>query len=228
MPAVIEIGELAAARRRAGEFQRRLDRFGAGVAEEHGVEMRRTTFDQRLGQQTRQERAIHLHHVRQIQIEHVADHLRDLRMIAADRVHAEPAQHVEVAVAFLVPEILALGFRVHPVEPDGAKHLHQRRVDVLLVQLVVLPEPFGDDLLDIKSDIAWSVYSAPNCRASAEPSAPKCKILPRFDVKFGFICTQKSCFSCFFQPFISCFCVLFCKTNPTPFFHNQFILQMVT
>ena len=59
----------------AGKFQRAFHRLRAGVAEENGVEMRRRPFRERLGEQSAEERAIHLHHVRQIEIEHVADRL---------------------------------------------------------------------------------------------------------------------------------------------------------
>ncbi len=112
--------------------------------------MRRTPFDQRLGEQAAQERAIHLHHVRKIHVENVANCLRHLRMIASDGKHAKATQQIKIAVAFLVPEILALGLGVDDVEPDRAKHLHQRRVDVLLMQLVIFPEPHCDDCFQIK------------------------------------------------------------------------------
>ena len=49
----------------AGELDRCLDRLGAGVAEEHFVEVRQAR-QQPLGQQARQQRDVHLHEARQI------------------------------------------------------------------------------------------------------------------------------------------------------------------
>src|SRR6059058_5921451 len=83
-------------RRRAREFQRAFHRFGAGVAKENGVQMRWRPFDDRLGQQSTQKRAIHLHHVWQIEIEHIADRLLRDWMITSDIENAVAAQEIEI------------------------------------------------------------------------------------------------------------------------------------
>ena len=80
----------------AGKFQRAFDRFGAGVAEEDRVEMRRGSLRHRLGQQAAQKRAIHLDHVRQIEIEHVADRLFHRRMVPPDIENAVAAQEIKI------------------------------------------------------------------------------------------------------------------------------------
>ncbi len=63
-----------------------------------------------------------------------------------------------------------MGFRIHAVEPNRPKDLHQRRVDELLVQLVVLSQPFRDQLFDVeRSHVAGSVNHASRGMASREP-----------------------------------------------------------
>ena len=140
--------------RGARKFQRALHRFGAGVAKENGVEMRRRAFRDRFRQQSAQERAIHLHHVRQIEIEHVADRLLHHRMIAPDVENAVAAQKIEVGGVIHVVEIRALGPRIDLVETDHALRRDERAVDVPLVQLVILAQPRGDDFFQVKTHVS--------------------------------------------------------------------------
>ncbi len=67
----------------AGEFDRRLDRLRAGVAEEHLGQVGRAGGEDFLGQQARQQGHVHLHHVRQFGIQHVFQGLHDGRVVAA-------------------------------------------------------------------------------------------------------------------------------------------------
>ena len=142
------------ARGALGEFQRALDRLGAAVAKEDGVEMRRAllreALHQPLGEQAAHQRGIELHHVGQIQFEHVADRLLHHGMIAPDVEDAEAGEEIEVILPVHVVEIGALGAGVDDVETDGALDLDQRAVEVVVVQLVVLAEARGDQVLDIK------------------------------------------------------------------------------
>ena len=138
-------------RRGAGKFQRALHRFGAGVAKENRIEMWRRAFRDRFGEQSAQERAIHLHHVRQIEIEHVADRFLHRGMIAADVENAVAAEEIEIRLVIHVVEIRALGPRIDFVETDHALRRHERPVEMALVQLVVLPKPRRHNFFQVKS-----------------------------------------------------------------------------
>ena len=151
MKCIVERDDAFPAGRRAGKFQRALDRFGAGVAKENRVEMRRRSLRDRFGQQPAQERAIHLHHVRQIQIEHVADRFLHHRMISPDIENAVAAQEIEIRLVIHVVEISALGPGIDLVETDDALRRDQGAIDVLMVQLVILAQPRRDDLFQVKS-----------------------------------------------------------------------------
>jgi len=68
------------------EFQRALDGFRAAVAEENRVEMRgallREPLDETFGEEAAQQRGIELHHVGQVQLQHVANRLLHDGMIS--------------------------------------------------------------------------------------------------------------------------------------------------
>src|SRR5205807_282251 len=114
-----------------------------------------------------QERAIHLHHVRQIEIEHIADRLFHDGMIAPDVENAEAAQEVEIRRVIHVVEIRALGPRIDLVETDHPLHGDERAVKVALVQLVVFSEPRRHDLFQVEchedrvADVAAKRNAAP-------------------------------------------------------------------
>src|ERR1700719_1580580 len=86
------------------KFQRPLHRLGAGVAKEDRVEMRWRPFYDRLREQTAQERAVHLHHVRKIEIEHIADCLFHYRMVPPNVENAVAAQEIEIRLVIHVVE----------------------------------------------------------------------------------------------------------------------------
>src|ERR1700682_6228990 len=109
----------------ARKLQRAFDRFRAGIAKENRIEMRWCSFRDRFGEQTTQERAIHLHHVRKIEIEHVADRLLHGRMIATDVENAVAAQKIEIRLVIHVVEVSALGARIDLVEPNNALCGHE-------------------------------------------------------------------------------------------------------
>src|SRR3989344_3255065 len=113
--------------------------------------MRRGALDESFGQKAAQQRAVHLHHVGQIELKDVSDDLFDRRMVAAKVHGAVAAQKIEIVVALLVPEIGALGPLVNLVKADGPQDLHQGLVHVEVVERIVLPEPLFNDVLDLKS-----------------------------------------------------------------------------
>ena len=113
-------------------------------------------FVRRLGQQPAEERAIHLHHVGQIEIEHVADRFLHRGMVAPDIEDAVAAQEIEIGGVIHVVEIRALGPRIDLVETDDALRGDEGAVEVPLVQFVVFAEAGRDELFEIKCHAEWS------------------------------------------------------------------------
>ncbi len=140
-------------RRGAGKFDRTLHRFGAGVAKENRVEMRRGALGDRFREQTAEQRAIHLHHVWQIEIKHVADRFFHQRMVASDVENTVAAQKIEIRRVIHVVEISAFSAGIDLVEADDPLRLHQRAIQMLLVQIVIFAQTRGDDLFQIESHI---------------------------------------------------------------------------
>src|SRR5258708_36448173 len=108
-------------------------------------------FHKGLSQQAGQKRTIHLHHVWEIQIEHVANRLFHQWVISTDVENAIAAQKIQIWLAIHVVQICALGARIDLVETDDALRRHERAVYVPLVQLVVFAKMRGDNLLQIES-----------------------------------------------------------------------------
>src|SRR5882757_4508259 len=113
--------------------------------------MRRRPFHKGLSQQAAQKRTIHLHHVWEIQIEHVANRLFHQWVISTDVENAIAAQKIQIWLAIHVVQICALGARIDFVETDDALRRHERAVYVPFVQLVVFAKTRGDNLLQIES-----------------------------------------------------------------------------
>jgi len=133
----------------AGELDGALHGLGAGVTEEDGIEMSGHALDERLGEDAAEEGAIHLDHVGEVEIEDVAEGLLNGGMIATDIEDAVAAEEIEVFEAVEVVQVSAAGVGVDFVEADGALDGDEGGVDVPLVQVVILPEPFSDELLDV-------------------------------------------------------------------------------
>ena len=113
--------------------------------------MRWRPFRDRFREQSAQERAIHLHHVRKIEIEHVTNGLLHHRMISPDVENAVAAQKIEIRGVIHVVEVSALRPRIDFVETDDTLSGDERAIDVPLVQLVILAQSRRDDLFQVKS-----------------------------------------------------------------------------
>src|SRR4051812_7188623 len=113
--------------------------------------MRRRALRNRFRKQTAQERAIHLHHVWQIELEHVCDGLLHRGMIAADVENAVAAQEIEVIPIIHVIQISAFRPRIDAIKTDDALGRYERAIKMPLVQVVVLAKSSVDDLFQIKS-----------------------------------------------------------------------------
>ena len=133
----------------AGELDGAFHGLGAGIAEKDRVEVRGHALDERLGQHAAEQRAVHLNHVGEVEVENLAQGLFYRRMVAADVEDAVAAEEIEVLLAVEVVKVGAVGVCVDLVEADGALDGDEGGIDVPLVQVIILPEPFRDDLLDI-------------------------------------------------------------------------------
>src|SRR3954463_12412182 len=113
--------------------------------------MRRHPLHKRFSQQAAQKRTVHLHHVRKIEIEHVAYSLFHQRVISTNVENAITTQKVQIWLIIHIEEICALGTGIDFVETDDALRCHERAVYVPLVQLIIFAETRGDNLLQIES-----------------------------------------------------------------------------
>ncbi len=128
--AVVDGDDAAAPRRRAAQLERGLDRLGAGARELHALEPSGRAPEQGFGEEARQRSGAELHGARQVELERLHERVAHARVVAADVDHPEAAEHVEVAVAFGVPQIRALRPLPGAVEIDRPQHAHELRVDV--------------------------------------------------------------------------------------------------
>jgi hypothetical protein len=151
-----------------GKFQRALHRFRAGVAKENRVEVRRCSPGDRFGEQSAQERTVHLHHVGKIEVEHVANRLLHHRMVPADIENAVAAQKIEIRNIIHVVEIRALGPGIDLVEADNALGRNEGAVQMPLVQFVIFAQSRRDDLFQIKSHQAQSFRDLRGKRKSVD------------------------------------------------------------
>ena len=112
--------------------------------------MRRGAFGDGLCQKPAQERAIHLHHVRQIEIENVADRFLHDRMVPANVENRITAQEIQVGVIIHVVEISAFSPGIDLVETNDALGRDQGAIDMSMMQLVIFAEPCCNDFFQVK------------------------------------------------------------------------------
>ena len=167
---VITVDDLRAAGRGAGELDRPLHRFRAGIAEEDLVEVRQPR-DQPFGQQAGQQRGIHLHQAGEPRVQHAAQRVRDRRVVAADGEDAEAAQQVQVAVAGGVEQVGAFAADVVDVEADRLQHADELRVEVAVEQRKFFGRAGGDQLLQIERHRVFLCQSHVTRRRTARPRA---------------------------------------------------------
>ena len=127
--AVVDREHARAFRRCAAELERRLDRLGAGAREEHPLEPGRRACQQRLGEESRQRGDAELHGAGRVELERLDQRRPNARVVAADVVHPEAAEHVEIAGAVRVVEVGAVRARPRAVEADRAQDADELRVD---------------------------------------------------------------------------------------------------
>src|SRR5215475_7208477 len=72
-------------------------------------------------------------------------------MISSNVENTVAAQKIQIRLIIHVVEVCAFRARIDLVEPDYSLRLHQRRVYVTLVKLVILTQSRCDNFLQIKS-----------------------------------------------------------------------------
>ena len=158
MEGAFERDESGTARRGPRKLDRAFHRFRAGVAKENGVQMRGRFLEQRFREQSRKQRAIHLHHIGQIEVEHVADRLFDRGMVAPDIEDAVAGEKIEVIAAIAIVEVRPFGACIDLVEADDALHLHKRGVEMPLVERIVFAQARLDELFEIDRHLWRPIY----------------------------------------------------------------------
>jgi hypothetical protein len=82
-------------------------------------------------------------------VQHVAQDLDHLRVVAPDREHAPAGEQVEIAVALRVEEVLPARLGVRDVVADRLQHLHDLPIQILVVQRVLLGQTLGDQIQNL-------------------------------------------------------------------------------
>ena len=127
-----------ATRRRPPDLDRRLDRLRPGAREEHAAEARGRPLQQLVGEDRAQRVDAERELPRRVELERFQERRLHPRVVAADVVHPEAAEPVEIAVPVGVVEMGTLGARPAAVEADRPQHAHELRVDDPRVELQLL------------------------------------------------------------------------------------------
>jgi len=146
MEAVLAGDDLRPPRRGAPELQCRLDCLAARAREQHASEGRGRAFQQRAGQQTRERRDAELHFPRRLQLERLDQRRPNPRVVAADVVHPEPAEQVEIPRTAHVVEVGTPRPRPAAVEADRSQQADELRVDSPCVEVEFLPRMLVEQL----------------------------------------------------------------------------------
>ena len=92
---------------------------------------------QLLGQQPGQERAVHLHHVRQVEVDRLVEGGLERGVAPSEGVDAESGEEIEIAFTLGVEEVRPFAPDVEVIEADRLEYPRQLVVQVLVVQFVV-------------------------------------------------------------------------------------------
>ena len=148
-------------RRRAADLDRRLDGLGARVREEHAPEPVGHALEEGFGEKRAERVDPERELAGRLELERLDERGPDVRVVPAEVVHPEAAEHVEVPAAVRIEEVLALGPRPVAIEADRPQHPHELRVDRACVQLVLAPRVLGQELPQAERRHALSVQRAP-------------------------------------------------------------------
>ena len=121
------------------ELDRGLHGLRSGITQETAPDALMRPPHQGLRQQAGQQRRVQLHEVREVQLERVVQGLLNHGMATPEREDAEAGQEVEIALAAAVVQVRAFAAHVETVESERLQHLHELRVEVLVVKAEILP-----------------------------------------------------------------------------------------
>ena len=129
--------------RRARELDRAFDGLGAGIGEEHFVEIGHVR-QQPLGEDSGERRDIELHEIGKLAVEHAFQRIAQRRMVAPDAEHAEAAQQVEIARARGIEQILTGAAAELDVIADRAQHADHLLVEMAAVHVIAVGLALGE------------------------------------------------------------------------------------
>src|ERR1700759_4222957 len=109
--------------------------------------MRRDLLQQRLWEKTAQERTIQLDHVRQIQIQRIANRLLNGGMISSHGENAVPAQKVKVFLPATIIKGSAFCTNVDLIESGYPQDFDQHWIQIPGVQIIIFPHSGGNEVL---------------------------------------------------------------------------------
>ena len=158
--AALDGDDARAARRRAPDLDRRLDRLRPGAREEHAAEARGRPPQQLVGEDRAQRVDAERELSRRVELQRLRERRLHPRVVAADVVHPEPAEPVEVAVPLGVVEVRTLGACPAAVEADRAQHPHELRVDDARVELQLVARMPLEQLADAEVAHGRRAYRA--------------------------------------------------------------------
>ncbi len=119
----------------AADLDRRLDGLRAGAREERSPQQLGRPREQRLGEQSGERTDAERELARRVELERLDESGTYARIVAADVVHPEAAQPIEVAGSLGVVQMRALRTSPCPVVADRPQHPHVLRVDRAGVEL---------------------------------------------------------------------------------------------
>ena len=97
--------------------------------------------NQLLGQDPREKRAIHLHHVGEVEVDGLVQRGLERRMAATEGIDTEAGEEVEIPLTLGIEEVGTFAADVEAIETDRLEHPGKLMIEVLLMKGVVLPVP---------------------------------------------------------------------------------------
>ena len=134
----------------AGKLEGPFHGFGARVAKEAGIARRAEFFDKSFSEETGEDRAVHLNHVGEVEIQNIADRFLNRGVITTNVEDAVAAEEVEVVLAVEIVEVGAFSAGIDFIKADGALNLYESTIDVLIVKLVVFPQTSKNCVFEIE------------------------------------------------------------------------------
>jgi len=134
----------------AGEFQGSFDCFRSGVAEEAGIARGTQFFDESFGEEAGENGAVHLNHIREVEIQDIPNSFLYRGMIAADVENAVAAEEVEVVLTVEIVQVGTFCAGIDFIKANRSLNFDERTIDVLVVEVVVLAQTSQDGVFEVE------------------------------------------------------------------------------